>query len=137
MTVAGGSERRRSPRLPVELHVEFRHLGRPHETYADICKNLSAGGVFLDTTVGLELGTEVDLEIAPGPGVKPIKMRAEVVRVEEEPVSTGSKVTTRTRGMALRFLESDSNEIARLLTLANQMHSEGVDGNDGRIQRRG
>jgi hypothetical protein len=97
---------------------------------------LSAGGVFLDTTVGLELGTEVDLEIAPGPGVKPIKMRAEVVRVEEEPVSTGSKVTTRTRGMALRFLESDANEIARLLTLANQMHSEGADGTDSRRERR-
>jgi hypothetical protein len=122
--------------LPVELHIEFRHLGRPSETYADICRNLSAGGVFLDTTVGLELGTEVDLEITPGAGSKPIKMRAEVVRVEEEPVSTGSKVTTRTRGMALRFLDSDANEISRLLTLANQMHSEGSDGTDVRRERR-
>src|SRR5688572_10551970 len=136
MGAATGADRRKSPRLPVELHVEFRHLGRPNETYADICKNLSSGGVFLDTTVGLELGTEVDLEIAPGPGVRPIKMRAEVVRVEEEPVSTGSKVTTRTRGMALRFLDSDPNEIARLMTLANQMHSEAVNGHDYRSQRR-
>jgi uncharacterized protein (TIGR02266 family) len=129
-------ERRKSPRLPVELHVEFRHLGRPTETYADISRNLSTGGVFLDTTVGLELGTEVDLEIAPGPGVRPIKMRAEVVRVEEEPVTTGSKVTTRTRGMALRFLDCDPNETQRLMTLANQMQNEGVDGSDHRTQRR-
>ena len=131
-----GAERRKSPRLRVELHVEFRHLGRPNESYAEMCRNLSTGGVFLDTTVGLELGTEVDLEIAPGPGVRPITMRAEVVRIEEEPVSTGSKVTTRTRGMALRFLESDPNETVRLLTLANQMQASGADGNDVRPQRR-
>lgn len=131
-----GPDRRKSPRLPVELHVEFRHLGRPNESYAEISRNLSAGGVFLDTTVGLELGTEVDLEIAPGPGVRPIKMRAQVVRVEEEPVSTGSKVTTRTRGMALRFIDSDPEEHARLLTLAKQMHNEGADGHDARSQRR-
>lgn len=130
-----GAERRRAPRLRVELHVEFRHLGRPNETYADICRNLSTGGVFLDTTVGLELGTEVDLEIAPGPGVRPIKMRAEVVRVEEEPVSTGSKVTTRTRGMALRFVDAESNEITRLLTLANQMQAANESGNDVRNRR--
>lgn len=136
MSGGNGPERRRSPRLPVELHVELRHLGRPSETYADICRNVSAGGVFLDTTVGLELGTEVDLEITLSPGAKPIKMRAEVVRVEEEPVTTGSKVTTRTRGMALRFLESDANEISRLLSLANQMHSEGNDGTDVRRERR-
>jgi len=120
----------------VELHVEFRPLGRPTETYADISRNLSSGGVFLDTTVGLELGTEVDLEIAPGPGVRPIKMRAEVVRVEEEPVTTGSKVTTRRRGMALRFLDCDPTEVQRLMTLANQMQNEGVDGSDHRTQKR-
>ena len=122
-----GGERRRSPRLPVELHVEFRHLGRPSEGYADISKNLSAGGVFIDTTVALELGTEVDLEIAPGPGIRPIRMRAEVVRVEEEPVTTGSKVTAPTRGMALRFTDSDPEELDRLLTLARQM----VEGQSG------
>jgi hypothetical protein len=129
-------ERRKSPRLLVELHVEFRHLGRPNETYGEISRNLSSGGVFLDTTVALELGTEVDLEIAPGPGVRPIKLKAEVVRIEEEPVTTGSKVTTRTRGMALKFLDSDPHEVQRLVTLAQKMQSEGVDGSDHRTQRR-
>lgn len=121
----------------MELPVEFRHLGRPNETYGEMCRNLSAGGVFLDTTVGLELGTEVDLEVAPGAGVRPIRMRAEVVRIEEEPVTTGSRVTSRTRGMALRFLDCDPNEVQRLLTLANQMTGEGSDGTDVRSQRKG
>ena len=115
----------------MELHVEFRHLGRPSDTYAEISRNLSAGGVFLDTTVVLEMGTEVALEIAPGPGTRPIRMRAEVVRVEEEPVSTGSRVTTRTRGMALRFLDSEPHEVQRLLTLAEQMSvGNDADGSD-------
>ncbi len=124
-------ERRTSPRLPVELHVEFRHLGRPNETFADISRNLSSGGVFIDTTVALELGTIVTLEIAPGPGVRPIRMQGEVVRVEEEPVTTGSKVTTRTRGMALRFFDCDPTQISRLMSLAQQMVSEGDDGSTG------
>lgn len=102
-----------------------------------MCRNLSTGGVFLDTSVGLELGTVVELEITPGQGAKAIKMRAEVVRVEEEPVSTGSKVTMRARGMALRFVDSDPNEVARLLTLAQQMQNEGSRANDLRKERRG
>ncbi len=119
------SERRRAPRLPVEMHVEFRHLGRPHESFADIARNMSAGGVFIDSSVGLSLNTEVQLEIAPGPGSRPIKLQAQVVRVEEEAVGTGSKVTTRTRGMALRFLSSsDPQEMQRLLALANHLSNE-------------
>lgn len=116
----------------MELHVEFRHLGRPSETYQDISRNISAGGVFLGTSVGLEFGTEVALEITPGPGVRPIKMRARVVRVEEEAVGTGSRVTARTRGMALEFLDSDPGEASRLMALAKHLSAEGADGADGR-----
>lgn len=117
-------ERRRSPRVPAELRLEFKHLGRPNETFEDLTRDLSEGGVFVATTVGLELGVELALEIAPGPGAAPIRMRAEVVRVEEEPVSTGSKVTTRARGMALRFKHADPAELARLLELTERMQRE-------------
>ena len=125
-----GDDRRRAPRLPVELHVEFRHLGRPAETYAEVARNLSAGGAFIDTSVGLPVGTEVALEITPGRGAKPIRMRAEVMRVEEEVVSTGSRVTARVRGMGLRFLDSEPSEVARLLSLSKQMTSENKVGSD-------
>lgn len=114
-------ERRRAPRTPVELRVEFRHLGRPNETYGDIVRNLSEGGVFLDSSVGLPLGTTVDLEISPGPGASAIRISGEVVRVEEEPVGTGSRVTARTRGMALRFVKADPGEVNRLLGLARNL----------------
>ena len=124
------AERRRAARMPVELHIEFRHLGRPKETFADLSRNLSAGGVFIDTTVGLELGTEVALEVSPGPGTRAIKVRAEVVRVEEERVGTGSKVTSRTRGMALTFIEPDPGEMSRLMTLVRHLSGEETHGTD-------
>jgi hypothetical protein len=117
-------ERRQAPRFPVELRIEFKHLGRPLDSFQDLSKDISAGGVFVKTSVGLELGTELSLEIAPGPGAAPILMRAEVVRVEEEPGATGSKATTRTKGMALKFLDTDAGELSRLLNLANQMLRE-------------
>lgn len=119
----GPSERRQSPRFAVDLRVEFRHLGRPQDSYADIVRDISTGGVFVDTTVGLEIGTEVSMEISPSPSVPPIHLRAAVVRVEEQAGETGSKATTRTRGMALRFVDTpDKNpELARLVGLAQQM----------------
>ncbi|MBK8010364.1 MAG: PilZ domain-containing protein [Deltaproteobacteria bacterium] len=124
-------ERRRAPRFPVELHVEFRHLGRPAETYAEITRNLSAGGVFLESTVTLPVGTVVELEIAPGSNIRSIKLRAEVVRVEEETVTTGSRVTARVRGMALSFLEPDPVEHGRLMALAKHMSAKEMHGKGG------
>lgn len=130
MTLDGG-ERLRSPRVPVELRVEYRHLGRPHEGHSDLSRNLSEGGVFVNTTVALGLGTEVLLEISPGPVARPIKLRAQVVRVEVEPVSTGSRVTARARGMTLRFLESDPSEVSRLTSLAHHLAVDSLDGHSG------
>lgn len=123
----GQQERRQSTRIPVELHIEFRHLGRPEDTYADITRDISSGGVFVGTTVGVDVGTELDLEISPGPGAAPIKLRAQVVRIEEQPGQTGSRATSRTRGMALQFLDAEQNaaDINRLMSLAKQMQREG------------
>lgn len=123
-------ERRRSPRTVVELRVEFRHLGRPTETHADIIRNLSQGGVFLGSSVVLPLDTRIELEVSPGPGARAIRLLGEVVRVEEEPVGTGSRVVARTRGMALRFVNPDPAELNRLMGLARHLSSEGSDGSN-------
>jgi hypothetical protein len=120
------TERRQSTRIPVELRIELRHLGRPDDTFADITQDISAGGVFVATTVGLELGTELALEVTSGPGAPPILLRAEVVRVEEQPGLTGSRATSRTRGMALKFIDADDEQITRLLNIAKQMQREGA-----------
>lgn len=111
-------ERREAPRQSVELHVEFRHLGRPREGYAEVCKNISAGGVFLATTVVLPVGTRVELLVAAGPRMPPVHVEAEVLRVEAEPVGTASAVTSPARGMALRFLPKAAAEVVELQRLA-------------------
>lgn len=103
--------------------MEFRHLGRPKAPTGELSRDISAGGLFVATSVGLPLGTQVELEIAPGPSAKPIRVQAEVVRVEEEPGVTGSRATMRTKGMALRFTDGSAQEIQRLLSLAREMQA--------------
>lgn len=118
------SERRHSPRLPVEMRVQFRHLRRPQESFAEVARNVSSGGLYIESTVGLEPGTQVDLEILPGPRVKGIKVKAEVVRIEEEIGETGSRSDGRARGMGLRFVEADPDELRRLVALAEALSRE-------------
>ena len=118
-------ERRRSTRLPVEMQVQFRHLRRPRLTYAEVARNVSQGGLYVESTVGFEPGTVVDLEVFPGPGAKGIRVTAEVVRVEEEIGETGSRSDGRSRGMGLRFVRSSAEEVARLVALAEALSREG------------
>ena len=106
------------------MRVEFRHLKRPEETFAETVRDVSDGGLFVATTVGLEPGTLVSLDIRPGPGVRPIHIKAEVVRVEESWGETGSRQEGRTRGMGLRFVASEPGEVERLSALARALAAE-------------
>lgn len=106
------------------MRVEFRHLKRPEETFAETVRDVSEGGLFIATTVGLEPGTLVSLDIRPGPGARPIHIKAEVVRVEEGESETGSRQAGRTRGMGLRFVAVEPGEVDRLAALAQSMAEE-------------
>lgn len=121
-------ERRKAPRVAAECRVEFKDLGRPTDTYADLSRDLSTGGVFIETSVGLEVGTEVALEITPGGGVPPIRLLGIVARVEAQPAQSGSKETRRTRGMALRFTSGELGELERLVSLVERARREGAHG---------
>ena len=50
-----GSDRRREPRAPIELRVEYKRL---NTFFADYTKNISRGGTFIGTERPLEIGTE-------------------------------------------------------------------------------
>ena len=125
MAQPGPEERRRAERLAVELRVELKHLGRPQEGAAELTRDISSGGVFVDTSVALSPQTEVTLEVSSGNGEPPLMLRAVVVRVEAQPAQTGSRSTVQTRGMGLRFLEPEaqSKQIERLNALAKEMQA--------------
>lgn len=116
-------ERRESTRLEVELSVEVRHLGRPDESFADVTRDLGAGGLFIDTTVGLPLGTPVSIEVTVGDGGRPITVEGEVVRVECQTGMTGSKADRRVCGLAISF-EPKQRSVAKLLERVSKLRGE-------------
>lgn len=125
-------ERRAHPRLVAELRVRMRDLGDPRAADDSLTRDISRGGLFLSTTVGLPVGTLVDLEIDVGPTVRPLRFgsvevpvsslaspdllrfRAEVVRVESEAPGPSGRV----RGMGLRFIDPDPDAVQRLVEQA-------------------
>lgn len=113
--------RRRDRRHAAEFRIELRHLGRPGESFADVTHNVSEGGLFIESSMGLELGTEVQLEILPTKGAQPITLVARVVRVEEEAGEKHSKKIRRVRGMALEFVDRDHEEVKRLMELTKRV----------------
>ncbi|NUP10297.1 MAG: PilZ domain-containing protein [Polyangiaceae bacterium] len=57
------SERRRHPRLSLEVDVD---VSTAHNFYAGKTRDISMGGLFIETPVGLEPGTEVTVSLALG-----------------------------------------------------------------------
>lgn len=108
--MADESERRQAPRFAVELRVAVRHLGRPDETHEETIRNISSGGVFIDTSVGLPPGTPVGLDVVLDEDTVPVE--GEVVRVEWE-AERGSEGPS--RGIAIAFRPGQDAVIERLV----------------------
>lgn len=98
-------DRRTARRIPTRLKVRLKDVGRPDESIDELISNVSAGGVFIETESPLALGTVLTLDVRVEPET-PVRLRAEVVRLEEDP-----------RGMGLRFVDSDPRALVRLLSL--------------------
>ena len=111
-------ERRDSERLLVELNVSFCDLGRPEESFEDVARNLSEGGVFIETSVGLPLGTPLQLEVRFGPGKPSVVVNGEVIRVEAEMGVTGSTQERRVVGLAIHFQPGQTKAVERLIRQA-------------------
>lgn len=76
--IQSGEERRVSPRASVELVIQYARLEQFCQDYA---RNLSLGGIFVETRQPLEVGTELQLSFGL-PGLpQPVGTRAKVVRV--------------------------------------------------------
>ncbi len=90
-----GKKKRRSPRAPAVIKVDYRTVDR---FFMDFAENLSAGGMFIACPNPLEPGTWINLEFMLPESVVPIKVKAEVVWSTYHPRTAGQK-----RGMGVRF----------------------------------
>jgi hypothetical protein len=83
-----------------------------------VVRDISRRGIFLYTKESLGAsGTTVTLKLALTPGIKPLTLRAEVVRsVREEPIKQDSKLL----GVGLRFLTIGPEQDAQLLELLDR-----------------
>ncbi|MFH2010989.1 MAG: TIGR02266 family protein [bacterium] len=99
---ADGKERRRHPRLPIELKVEYKRL---NTFFADYTKNISKGGTFIKTPKALDIGTEFIFQLTV-PGLSsPIRLRGRVmwvIREGEDPPPQAEGMTE--LGMGIRFI---------------------------------
>lgn len=104
----GQPNRRAHKRIPIQVRVRIQYTGR--EFTAD-SRNLSAGGVFLDTDRRIPVGTRVKLRFTvPIIAKYPIRAEGEVVWV-------GGEVPP---GLAVRFTKISEDDRTLLGELSEQ-----------------
>src|SRR6201999_805889 len=70
-----GSDRRREPRAPIELKVEYKRL---NSFFADYTKNISRGGTFIKTDRPLDIGTDFIFKLGVPTLAEPLVLAGKV-----------------------------------------------------------
>ncbi len=100
-----GSDRRATPRAPIELKVEYRKL---NTFFADYTKNISKGGTFIATEKPLPLGTQFVFKLGLPRRPSPVELKGEVVWANQ--VGDIQRPEVPEMGMGIRFLFSNEAE---------------------------
>jgi type IV pilus assembly protein PilZ len=115
-------DRRRQPRAPIELKIEYKRL---NTFFADYAKNISRGGTFIATEKPLPVGTEFVFALGIPQLPEPLRLRGKVIWVT--PVDEATKANP--AGMGIEFQYTDAAErlskersVERLLTEALGSH---------------
>ena len=118
-----GAEKRVHPRADVDLEVRYRSA---HDFVAAYAKNISGGGIFIQTTKPLALNQEVHLRFTL-PGVeKPFELQGLVVWTN--PFASQAAFPT---GMGIKFLDLNPQQKAIIddfvqAKLAESRHGTGA-----------
>lgn len=107
------ADRRREPRVPVELWVE---AAAGDELYFQRMANLSVGGAFFAHTVPHEVGTIVQLRFELPGDPEPLACKGEIVSARDEAGEPG---------MGVRFLELRPADRLRLEQLVEKLEKLG------------
>ncbi len=87
-------ERREHPRKPCSIEVTYTTEDR---TFTDFIKNISMGGVFMQTSASLNVGQQISLVFPFPTQEEPIRMTGQVVW--KSPVGVGVKFIELSRGV--------------------------------------
>jgi uncharacterized protein (TIGR02266 family) len=117
------SERRRHPRLSIAVEVDF---GSEHNFYSAQTRDISIGGLFIETDVALPIGTRlrVDLKflktllqaeaevawVLTGPGDAAVGMGVRFVALAAPAKKAIEDFMALREPMAFRMLEADEDE---------------------------
>jgi type IV pilus assembly protein PilZ len=112
-------DRRESPRVPIELKVEYKKL---NTFFADYTKNICKGGTFIRTKKPLNVGTVFVFQLSVPKLTQPIAIRGEVkwIKREGEPSPPGVS-EDHEPGMGIRFIYDTPGERAALENAVERM----------------
>src|SRR5689334_16185891 len=102
--MSSADNKRRQPRIPVELWIEVSSGG---ELYFQRASNLSVGGAYFTQTFPLPVGTKVDLKFELPGQAGEIACKGEIVAAQE-------------LGMGVRFLGLGTADQQRIEELINK-----------------
>jgi len=110
-------ERRKAPRAPIELKVEYK---RVNIFIADYTKNISKGGIFIKTEKPFEEGTEF-IFFLHIPGLKdPLRLKGKVQWIlRKEEAKEGE-----TPGMGIKFIYENEDEKRKIESTVEKLIRE-------------
>ncbi len=98
-------ERRRAPRAPIELKVEYKRL---NTFFADYTKNISRGGTFIGTEKPLSVGTEFVFALGVPGMPDPLRLRGKVIWVT--PTHEATKANPAGMGIEFQYDATERQE---------------------------
>jgi type IV pilus assembly protein PilZ len=111
-------DRRRAPRAPIELRVEYKRL---NSFFADYTKNISRGGTFIATDKPLEVGTDFVFRLGVPGLTEPLVLKGKVQWV----VSKDQK-SDRDVGMGIGFVFDSPEERKRVQSIVEKLMVESL-----------
>lgn len=113
-------ERRTGPRVLARMSVLLRDLSFPEETFEEETRDISEGGVFIETAVELALGTPLQIEVRFNNMFAPQVFDGEIIRIETTMEHEGPQGRRLVEGFAVRFRAGQSRAVKRWLDRAQK-----------------
>lgn len=112
-----GIENRDEGRIPIQLLVDYKCDG--HYLF-DFCRDLGAGGVFIETKKPLQMGAEMDLTFTIPDSKETLETKGTVIWVQSE--VPGRDLTP---GMGVQFHLFSADQRKVLEDFVQRYHSDG------------